>query len=72
MFAQDTSLINNKNVDSVRTEIFARHNITPEDYQRTLDFYNRTPEKWESFFDKVIARIEKLKSNSADSLNTAS
>ncbi|MFO7524612.1 MAG: DUF4296 domain-containing protein [Ignavibacteriaceae bacterium] len=67
MFSQDTVLINNDNVDSLKTEVFARHNISEEDYQQTIDFYNKTPERWEKFFDRVVEYIESLKSKPEDS-----
>lgn len=67
MFSQDTVLINNDNVDSLKTEVFARHNINEEDYQQTIDFYNKTPERWEKFFDRVVEYIESLKSKPEDS-----
>lgn len=72
MFAQDTSIINDNNLDSLRSEIFNRHNITADEYQQTLDTYNKIPQMWEAFFEKVITHIESLKSNSADSLNSSS
>lgn len=67
MFSQDTVLINTDNVDSLKTEVFARHNISEEDFQQTIDFYNKTPERWEKFFDRVVEYIESLKSKPEDS-----
>jgi hypothetical protein len=61
MFAQDTVLINSKNIDSLKTEVFNRHNITEDQYQKTLEFYNKFPQRWEMFFDKVIEYVESLK-----------
>lgn len=61
MFAQDTVLINSKNVDSLKAEVFNRHNITADQYQQTLEFYNKSSERWEMFFDKVIEYVESLK-----------
>ncbi|MCJ7553241.1 MAG: DUF4296 domain-containing protein, partial [Ignavibacteriaceae bacterium] len=45
MFAQDTASVNSKNVDSLKTEVFNRHEITEEDYQKTLEYYNESPER---------------------------
>ena len=67
MFAQDTASVNSKNVDSLKTEVFNRYEITEEDYQKTLEFYNESPERWEKFFEKVIEYIESLKTKPVDS-----
>lgn len=67
MFAQDTVLINDDNVDSLKTVVFERHNISEEDYLQTIDFYNKTPERWEKFFDRVVEYIESLKSKPEES-----
>jgi hypothetical protein len=62
MFAQDTVLINTDNVDSLKTEVFIKHNISEEDYQQTIEFYNNSPGSWEKFFVRVEEYIESLKS----------
>lgn len=67
MFAQDTVLINADNVDSLKTVVFERHNISEEDYQETIEYYNKTPERWEKFFDRVVEYIESLKSKPEES-----
>lgn len=67
MFAQDTLLITTDNVDSLKSEVFQRHKITEDDYKTTLEHYNKSPERWEIFFDKVIDYVESLKTKSQDS-----
>lgn len=62
MFAQDTLLVTTKNIDSLKSEVFARHKISEEDYQNTLNAINRTPERWEKFFERVIVYVESLRS----------
>jgi Domain of unknown function (DUF4296) len=61
MIAQDTSVVNDKNLDSLRTTIFNRHNIAESDYEKTIGYYNEELERWEDFFDKVTSHIENLK-----------
>lgn len=67
MFAQDTVLINAKNIDSLKTEVFGRYKVTEEDYHRTLEFYNNSTERWEKFFDRVIEYVQSLKTKTSDS-----
>ncbi len=67
MFTQDTLLITSENVDSIKAEIFSRHAVTEEDYRETIDIYNRTPEIWENFFNKVLEYVESLKTIPAKS-----
>jgi hypothetical protein len=54
--AQDTT-----SVQKVKSEIFKRHNISEKEYQETVDYYNSNPEKWDTFFNKVITYIEEKK-----------
>lgn len=37
--------------------IFTRYNVTQKLYIKTLDFYKKNPDKWKSFFEKVIAYL---------------
>jgi hypothetical protein len=52
-------------VDSAKSRVFNRYNISSGDYKTTVDYYNSNPGKWEPFFDKVIAHIEELKKDSS-------
>lgn len=61
MFAQDTLLITKQNVDSLKSQVFERHNILDQDYQNTIEIYTNTPERWDRFFDRVMEYIESLK-----------
>ena len=36
-----------------------KYNVTREQYNRTLKYYNDNPEKWELFYDKVIPELQK-------------
>ena len=61
LIVQDTSSSYQLPLDSVRATVFKRHGITTENYQQTIDHYNSSPEKWEDFFSKATAYVEKLK-----------
>ncbi len=63
--AQDTIKAPSYNFDSLKTVVFNRYGITSKDYNSTIDFYNKDPQRWEKFFDKVTAYVEKLRSQSS-------
>jgi hypothetical protein len=61
LIAQDTVLLTSVGVDSLRQAVFKKYNVTQELYKATLDYYNRDTDRWETFFDKVIAHVENLR-----------
>lgn len=71
MFAQDTILVNSKNIDSLKSVIFSRYEISEEEYTKTLAFYNNNPVRWEKFFEKVINYVEGLKGKQTRASNTS-
>ena len=69
VIAQD-SIIDKKEVDStqivnprtaVRDSILKRYNVSLDKYQATVQYYNQEPERWQKFFDKVIAEVDSMK-----------
>ena len=58
---QDTTTSSTFSLDSVKTLVFTRHNISDEDYDATINYYNSQPEKWVAFFDSATAYVEGLK-----------
>ncbi len=58
---QDTTTSSTFSLDSVKTLVFTRHNISDEDYDETINYYNSQPEKWVAFFDSATAYVEGLK-----------
>ena len=60
IIAQDTSK-SSAETDSIKQLVFSRHNITDNEYENTIDYYNRDPERWEEFFNKAIAHVESLR-----------
>ena len=61
LIIQDTTTVENFSPDSVKTLVFARHNISSEQYEKMLDYYNSQPEKWTAFFDSATSYVERLK-----------
>jgi hypothetical protein len=58
---QDTTTASTFSLDSVKTLVFTRHDISAEDYDATVKYYNSQPEKWVAFFDSTTAYVENLK-----------
>ncbi len=65
VIAQDTSNVAANKFDSLKTVIFKRHGITNKEYSSTIEYFNKDPQRWEKFFDKVIAYIDKLRMQSS-------
>lgn len=49
------------NTKKLRDEILKRHNVTDEQYKQTINYYNKNPQDWERFFNKVVTYIDGLK-----------
>ena len=61
LIIQDTTTVESFSTDSVKSLVFARHNISSEQYEKMLDYYNSQPEKWTAFFDSATSYVERLK-----------
>ena len=61
LIIQDTTTANNFSIDSVKSLVFTRHNISAGEYEATVNYYNSQPEKWVPFFDSTTAYVERLK-----------
>ncbi len=62
LIVQDTMKTDSISVDSIKSIVFNKYNITSKAYNTTIDYYSSNPDKWEQFFDKAITYAEKLKS----------
>jgi hypothetical protein len=60
LIAQDTVSLSSAGLDSLREAVLKKYNVTDELYKKTLDYYNRDSDRWEDFFNKVIAHVENL------------
>jgi hypothetical protein len=61
LIAQDTVSFDEKTADSLKLSILKKHNVTKNDYEKTIEYYNEDLERWEEFFDKVTVHISELK-----------
>ena len=43
----------------ILTTLNAKYKVTPALYEKTLQYYSEEPDRWEAFFDKVTAEIQK-------------
>lgn len=66
IIAEDTLGANYPVFDSVKADIFRRHNISVEMYDSTISYYNEDKERWERFFSLATAYIDTLKSGNPD------
>ena len=61
LIIQDTTNIENYSLDSLRTTVLNRYDLTLPQYEEMIKKYNQEPKKWEEFFDKAIAYVNELK-----------
>ena len=61
LIIQDTTNIENYSLDSLRTTVLDRYDLTLPQYEKMISEYNQEPKKWEEFFDKAIAYVNELK-----------
>ena len=61
LIAQDTIKLSPFGLDSLREAVFKKYDVTEELYKTTLDYYDKDSDKWENFFNKVIAHVDSLK-----------
>ena len=60
LISQDTTTTP-YNSDSLKSVILANHNITEEQYNNMINYFNEHPDKWTPFFDSANAYVERLK-----------
>jgi hypothetical protein len=61
LIVQDTTTAETFPLDSIKTLVFTKHNISSEQYDETISYYNSRPEKWAAFFDSAKVYVERLK-----------
>ena len=64
LILKDTTNTGISSFDSLKTEVYKKHNLTFEQYNSTLNFYKSNPDKWEEVFDKAIAYAETMRDSS--------
>jgi hypothetical protein len=61
LIVQDTTTAEIFSLDSIKTLVFTKHNISSEQYDETINYYNSKPERWVAFFDSTTAYVEALR-----------
>ena len=61
LIIQDTTNVENYSLDSIRTIVLDRYDLTLPEYEKMISEYNQDPKRWEKFFDKAIAYVDELK-----------
>ena len=61
LIIQDTTTATNFSLDSVKTLVLDRHNVSSGQYDAMIDYYNSQPDKWIVFFDSATAYVDQLK-----------
>lgn len=64
LIAKDTTSNDPIPLDSLKSIVLNKYNVSTEQYDNTIDLYNDSPEDWEAFFEKAIAYAEELKAKS--------
>jgi hypothetical protein len=64
LIAQDTTFVNETNLDSLISSVLKRYDVSEDEYEKTIEYYNENIKRWEGFFDKVTAHIESLSKSS--------
>ena len=60
VIAHDTMQTNATALDSLKQKILKKYEVTPGQYNYTVDYYNKDIERWEKFFNKATAYIDSL------------
>lgn len=61
LIVQDTTTVSKFSLDSAKTLVLSKHNVTLEKYNANIEYYNSRPEKWIEFFDSATAYVDRLK-----------
>jgi len=68
LIIQDTTTKAAFSIDSVKNIVFGRYNISFEQYDAMINYYNAEPEKWIEFFDSAGTYVDRLKLNAGSQL----
>ena len=64
LILHDTTNTENVSLDSLKAIVYDKNEVTVNQYDATIQYYNEHPKQWEEFFDKALAYAEKLKKDS--------
>lgn len=60
---QDTLKSGNANFQDLKKAILKKHGLTEKQYDKTFNYFNENPERWNDFYEKIIARVDTLRKN---------
>jgi hypothetical protein len=60
LVAQDTITDQSMSVDSLKSTVLWKYNVSDTVYAKTIEHYNNNPGKWEEFFNNAIKKVEEL------------
>lgn len=49
------------NIQDLKKEILKKHGLTEEQYEKNFNYLNENPERWNDFYDEIIARVDTLR-----------
>jgi hypothetical protein len=61
LIIQDTTATTNFSLDSVKILVLDRYNVSLDQYDAMLKYYNSNPERWITFFDSATVYAERLR-----------
>jgi len=44
----------------IQKKVLSRFNISTSDYEKSVDYLSKYPERWQNFYDSVIVYLQKL------------
>ncbi|HSD63693.1 MAG TPA: DUF4296 domain-containing protein [Ignavibacteriaceae bacterium] len=59
--SEDTLKPGSGNIQDLKKEILKKHGLTEEQYEKTFNYLNENPERWNNFYDEIIARVDTLR-----------
>lgn len=66
--APDSLVTDTLSFANYKQEVFRKFELSEEDYRNVISYFNKKPERWTEFFEKVIRYIETTNDSSASSL----
>jgi hypothetical protein len=54
---QDTTALTQK---TIRESVLKKYNLSENDYNETIKYFNSNPERWNKFFDEVLNYLQEL------------
>jgi hypothetical protein len=59
LIMQDSLGRDSVSTQRIMTELNKKYDVTPKEYQATLDYYRDEPKEWSVFFDEAVTLVQK-------------